>query len=203
MHSNNIFLFKGKKFKIIDFFYNTIGLVDSIIVKMVVDLLNINMNEYKIVNLFRNGFVYCGTNLVISLDNKIFIDVRVNINSKNKSFIEGANSFINIFNNTYGLKYYDYKYIMVNFCNLIDGILYDKLVFESNYSYYRNDNFSIYLYNYKEAYYTFKKNKNIRWISLLYVSSYSELDNILGNDLITDEEKKCLYNLLSKYNGII
>ena len=106
-------------------FYNTIGLVDSILIKMIKDLLEINDN-YNNIYVYREDDRYLASSLIVSFDESLFVDIRFNINSHDNILFEGMSSYINIFNNTYGLDMKNYKYIMINFVKMDNDILCDN-----------------------------------------------------------------------------
>lgn len=191
-------------------FYNTIGLIDDVVIRMVRDLLCINV-EYKNVNVIRNEFRYGNSCLVICFDNSLFIDIRFNYDNrfgmKDKNMFDSINSFLTIFDNTYDLKEDEYRYVMLDLTKFDNNLLCDEVLFESvnDKEKHSIDNWKIVYYNCNEAYSRFKHNnidcdKIVRWLSLLMVTSFSELDEIIRDDLLSSEERDKLFNNIRNVN---
>ena len=85
-------------------FYNTIGLMDEVLIRMVKDLLEIG-DEYQDIFVFRNDKKYSGCPLVLSFDNELFVDVRLHFDNRcgmmEKHIFESMGAFVTILDNTY------------------------------------------------------------------------------------------------------
>lgn len=197
-----------------DIFYNTIGKIDSIIIKMVMELLNIDFN-YNNVHIYRNGGKYISCSLVLVFDSYLYVDVRLGFDNKfgmrKKDIIEGFYSFIDIYDNTYGLDENEYQYVMLCLNNNGGNLLCDVIKLGSNF----NDNyligncFKVVYYDCSAVNEILNDNVNIRnidrkirWLSLLNVSRFRELDYIIGEDLFSIEEKEALYRRILEISNI-
>ena len=197
-----------------DIFYNTIGKIDSIIIKMVMELLNIDFN-YNNVHIYRNGGKYISCSLVLVFDSYLYVDVRLGFDNKfgmrKKDIIEGFYSFIDIYDNTYGLDENEYQYVMLCLNNNGGNLLCDVIKLGSNFNdnYLISNCFKVVYYDCSAVNEILNDNVNIRnidckirWLSLLNVSRFRELDYIIGEDLFSIEEKEALYKRILEISNI-
>ena len=184
-------------------FYNTIGLIDSILIRMVRDLLEIK-DKYDNVYIYRNYDRYLASSLIVSFDNILFVDIRFNINSYDDVIYEGMNSYINIFNNTYGVDVYNYKYVMINFIKMYNDVLCDNIGLYSSFNDSIGDKFEIFYFNYYGGYKYFIRDidvgNKIRWLAFLYVDNFTDMDKVIDDKLMLFEEKKEFFNKINIIN---
>lgn len=194
-------------------FYNTIGLMDEVLIRMVKDLLEIG-DEYQDIFVFRNDKKYSGCPLVLSFDNELFVDVRLHFDNRcgmmEKHIFESMGAFVTILDNTYSLREDQYRYVMLDLTRLDSGLLYDVVQLESINSGYSTyvDNWKLVYYDCSEALTRLSKeidiktlDRNIRWSALMEATSFEELDHIIDNDLLSIDEKEELYAKLKDVNN--
>lgn len=196
-------------------FYHTIGLMDDVLIRMVKDLLNIK-EDYRKVEIFRDAKRYVGCPLIVSFDDVLFVDVRLHFDNRcgmlEKNIFDSIQAFFTIFDNTYGLREDRYKYIMLDLTRLDKKVVYDQVHFGSFISENLTsfDRWRIVYYDCNEAFVRLNKYKNfikldkkIRWSSLMEATNFSDLDDIIGTDLLSILEKEELYDKLKEVNSNI
>lgn len=186
------------------FFYNTLGLMDSVVVRMIKDLLEIG-EYYKEVKVFRNDSRYIGCPLVVSFDNKLFVDIRLDnrYGMKNKNIYNSIYSFVTIFDNSYGVEYNDYMYVRLDFSKNFGSKICDRFVFSNFDSNYKG--IQIFFFDYYEVYKNFSfydlsqnSRKNF-WLFILNSMSFEKFEKVIVY-LLSVEEREELFSLIDSFN---
>lgn len=186
-------------------FEKTIGLMDNVLIRMVKDLLDIK-KEYNDICIYRNDERYTDCPLVISFDDRLFVDIKFNFDNRfgmrDNNIRHSFQSYNTILDNTYGVYEANYEYVRLDFSISNNKLIYDRVMFVSfdTAKEYYYDGWKVIFCDYCEAYKQFKEkgidkvDNKIRWLSILDASSFSELDNIIADDLLSDLEKQELYD---------